>query len=91
MIPTGELYFSYRGYNVYYEDDDYGQGKVKTHHYVVNPGSNQKIEIDISPWGLGDIRLIKRIIDLGFPRRPGPGPITHDDLNQMSKNLEAAE
>lgn len=91
MNVPGNLYFSYRGYNVFYEHDDYGQGKVKTLHFACLPSSTERIEIDISPYGLGDHRLIKRIIDMGFPKRPGRSPITHADLDTLLTTLEAAE
>lgn len=85
-------YFSHQGWDVFWWEDDDGD-VIKTLYEARNQDTGDRQEIDISPYGFTHVSLIKRIIDLGFPGRVGPSPLTHSDLDQLSPPplIEAAE
>jgi hypothetical protein len=90
--PLAWHYKAYQGWDVFIDEEDFGQGKVKKIYFAVNQATGEIKEIDISPYGrFPDLVLIIRVIDAGFPSRIGPSPLTHKDLDQIEAYGKAAE
>lgn len=89
--PEAYFWFQHNGWNVFSYSDDYGQGKVKELFVAKHNDTAEEREIDISPWFPVDIKLIRRVIDLGFPKRISLTPHTHEDLDRIEALSQAAE
>lgn len=90
--PTAWFYKTYQGWNIFVDQDDYGQGKIKKIYFAVNQETGDIKEIDISPYSLHpDLVLIIRCIDAGFPDRIGPAPLNHADMSRIENYERAAE
>jgi hypothetical protein len=89
--PDAQFFFDYHGWNVFLVEDDHGQGKVKGLYFAVNKQTAEQKEIDISPYGYPNLRLMRSIIEMGFPKRIGPSPLSEQDLDQIITYGRAAE
>lgn len=89
--PDALFFFHHKGWDVFSLSEEYDHAKVKELYFAINDETQEEKELDISPWGFGYVQLIKRIIDANFPRRIGPSPLTHSDLDQIERFSKAAE
>lgn len=92
--PMAHHFITWSGWDVFSTEDDCDSrgGKRKVSYFAVHQDTGEQREIDISPYGYGDMRLIRRIVDLGFPKRITCAPLNHDDCDRIAAlGLEAAE
>lgn len=89
--PMAVHYKTWNGYDIFEVEDFDSDGAMFCRYFAVNQDTGEQHDIDVSPY-FPDWRLICRVVDLGFPKRIGPSPLTHADCDRIAMlALEAAE
>ena len=86
--PCAEHYKSWNGWDIFRERDNDGDVEKQT-FFAVHQDTGETRDIDVSPY-YPDWRVIVRVVDLGFPRRTGPSPLTAADLDQIEAGMKVA-
>lgn len=81
LAASGEFLETYKGYQ-YMPSKDQEEDVVKIFHTVKKPDGGT-VDIDWSPYEYIPEEDFKTWIDKGMPKRVGPGPLTHEQLQEL--------
>lgn len=89
--PMAVHYKTWNGWDVFEVEDQDRDGCLWCRYFAIHQDTGEQRDIDVSPY-FPDWRLICRVVDLGFPKRIGPSPLTHSDCDRIEASMkEAAE
>lgn len=86
--PCAIHFKSWNGWDIFEAVDDDGDA-VKSTFFAVHQDTGETKDIDVSPY-FPDWRLIVRVVDLGFPERIGPAPLSAADLDLIETAMKEA-
>lgn len=87
--PTAVHYKTWNGWHIFEVEDHDSDGCLHARYFAVNQDTGEERDIDVSPY-FPDWRLIVRVVDLGFPKRIGPSPLTYADCDRIEAGMARA-
>jgi hypothetical protein len=80
---------TWNGYDIFEVENHDSDGCLYATYFAIHQDTGERGDIDVSPH-YPDWRLACRVVDLGFPKRIGPSPLTHADCDRIAAGMARA-